>query len=577
MPEHLGDDVGEDRVGPLADVDRAAEHRDPAAAVDLHHRAGVRHVVPVDREARAGQVRGGREADATPGGQLPELLPPARRLDDAVDALRQAAGRHGEVVHRLLVLGHDRAPAHLRGIEAELRGDLVEVDLEGKAGLRRPVAALRAAGRLVREDAAALELVPGDPVGHGLERARVEGRGDAVGAVRPAVEPRPEVEGQDLAVLPDARSHPHEHRMAAPVRVEDLLARERGLHRPARDLGEPRDHHLVAEGVGLAAEPAAVRGRHDADVAHRHLEDLAEGPVDVVRRLGRGPERELPVRRPLGDRRVLLHRQVRVPLEEEHVLADEVSLAESLLDVAELERDQLVDVVAVAVLVDPVRALAQRGVDRHQRVERLVLDVDHRAAASAVSSSTAATAATGSPTKRTFSTQSGSSSWLTGMIPNRTGGKSRPVIDRVDAGQRRGARGVDPPDEGVRMLGPEELRVRHAREDEVVGEARLARDLRPGVDLGQPLPDDRPGGARAALIGAAPGAAPIVRSAASSTASRIFVYPVQRQRLPASAARIASRSGRGVASSRACAVRRIPGVQYPHCAAPSSAKACWSG
>ncbi len=38
-----------------------------------------------------------------------------------------------------------------------------------------------------------------------------------------------------------------------------------------------------------------------------------------------------------------------------------------------------------------------------------------------------------------------------------------------------------------------------------------------------------------------------------------------------------SRSGRGVASSRARAVSRIPGVQYPHCAAPSSAKACWSG
>ena len=51
-----------------------------------------------------------------------------------------------------------------------------------------------------------------------------------------------------------------------------------------------------------------------------------------------------------------------------------------------------------------------------------------RAAVSAVSSSTAATAATGSPTKRTFSTQSGSSSWVTGMIPKRTGRKSWPVI-----------------------------------------------------------------------------------------------------------------------------------------------------
>ena len=35
--------------------------------------------------------------------------------------------------------------------------------------------------------------------------------------------------------------------------------------------------------------------------------------------------------------------------------------------------------------------------------------------------------------------------------------------------------------------------------------------------------------------------------------------------------------GAGVAASSASAVRRMPGVQYPHCAAPSSAKACWSG
>src|SRR5262249_15864696 len=100
--------------------------------------------------------------------------------------------------------------------------------------------------------------------------------GDAVGAIRPAVEPRPEVEGQDLAVLSDARPHPHEYGMAPAVGVEDLLARQRSLHRSARDLGKARDPQLVAEGVGLSAEPAAVRRRDDADVTHRNLENLAE-------------------------------------------------------------------------------------------------------------------------------------------------------------------------------------------------------------------------------------------------------------------------------------------------------------
>ena len=79
------------------------------------------------------------------------------------------------------------------GIEAELLGGLVDLALHGEARLRRAVAALGAAGRLVREDARALELVDGDLVGDGLERARVEGRRHAVGAVGAAVEPGAEV------------------------------------------------------------------------------------------------------------------------------------------------------------------------------------------------------------------------------------------------------------------------------------------------------------------------------------------------------------------------------------------------
>ncbi len=49
-------------------------------------------------------------------------------------------------------------------------------------------------------------------------------------------------------------------------------------------------------------------------------------------------------------------------------------------------------------------------------------------ARSAVSSSAAATAATASPTILTFSTQSASSSWDTGRMPNFTRGRSWPVM-----------------------------------------------------------------------------------------------------------------------------------------------------
>ncbi len=58
-------------------------------------------------------------------------------------------------------------------------------------------------------------------------------------------------------------------------------------------------------------------------------------------------------------------------------------------------------------------------------------------ARSAVSSSTAATAATASPTIRTFSTQSASSSWDTGRMPNFTRGRSWPVMTAYTPGRAR--------------------------------------------------------------------------------------------------------------------------------------------
>ena len=89
------------------------------------------------------------------------------------------------------------APPHVRGVEAELLGGLVDLALHGEARLRRAVAALGAARRLVREDAGALELVRGDLVRHRLERAGIERRRHAVGAVGAAVEPGAEVHAGD--------------------------------------------------------------------------------------------------------------------------------------------------------------------------------------------------------------------------------------------------------------------------------------------------------------------------------------------------------------------------------------------
>ena len=321
---------------------------------------------------------------------------------------------------------------------------------------------------------------------------------------------------RDGALPGEARLDPHQHRVAPAVHVEHFLAGESDLHGPARELGELARRDLVGERVELAAESAAHRRRHHPDMRLRHVEDLAEEAMDVVRRLRGRPQGELAVGSPVRHRRVLLHGQVGVPLEEEHVLANEVRAAERRLHVTELERHRLVDVGAVAVLVDAHVRIGQRLLDGHEGLERLVFDVDEP----------------GRPLRRLLVDRG----HCRHRVPDHPDlvhaqrflvlgdGKNaefhpRQVVpgdDGVDTGQRPGAHGVDALDEGVRVRASQQLGVGHAGQDEIVGEPGLARDLGPRVDLGQRLADHR-------KLARAHALAPFIRSAASSTASRIFV------------------------------------------------------
>ncbi len=295
----------------------------------------------------------------------------------------------------------------------------------------------------------------------------------------------------DRAVLREAGLDPHQHRMPAAVDVEDLLARQRELDRPPGELGELARRDLVGERVELAAEAAAHRRRHHADVRLRHVEDLGEQPVDVVGRLGRGPERELAVGAPLGQRRVLLHRQVRVALEVEDVLADEVGRRERRLHVAELERHRLVHVRPVAVLVDAHLRVLQRILDGHEGAQRLVLHLDQLGRALG-----RLLVHRGHRRDRVADHAHLLHAERFLVLRHRQDAElhARQVVPgdhRVDAGQRAGARRVDALDERVRMRAAQQLAVGHPRHHHVVGELGLADDLGPRVDLGQRLADDR--------------------------------------------------------------------------------------
>src|SRR6185369_15638166 len=91
---------------------------------------------------------------------------------------RERSGRHEVVL------------SNLHRVDADGFGDLVDLNLEAESRLRRAVAAFRSARGFVGEAAHRVELVTIDVVGDGLQRARVEGRRDAVAAVRAAVDPR---------------------------------------------------------------------------------------------------------------------------------------------------------------------------------------------------------------------------------------------------------------------------------------------------------------------------------------------------------------------------------------------------
>src|SRR6266487_2263937 len=69
----------------------------------------------------------------------------------------------------------------------------------------------------------------------------------------------------------------------------------------------------------------------------------------------------------------------------------------------------------------------------------------------------------------------------------------------------------------------------------------------------------------------------LIISAALRTAATGLTYPVHLQILPASAALTSSSSGCGCSCKKAYVLMIKPGVQYPHCAAPSSANASWIG
>src|SRR5258707_15748169 len=110
-----------------------------------------------------------------------------------------------------------------------------------------------------------------------------------------AINERLQMHGGDGAVFFHASFEIHQDGMAAAMAVENFFACEADFYGAVQKERGSCYHDLVIEGIGLAAEAAAVGSGDDADVRGRHLQDFGERAVDVVGRLRAGPNGEFAV------------------------------------------------------------------------------------------------------------------------------------------------------------------------------------------------------------------------------------------------------------------------------------------
>ncbi|MCX7149596.1 MAG: hypothetical protein NTY05_09350, partial [Rhodocyclales bacterium] len=236
-----------------------------------------------------------------------------------------------EVIDRPRVAIHRVAQADHHRIDAHFLRDHVEQALEGKARVGHAVAAEGATGRLVGVDPVAQIAVVRDMVKRRHHAAGVVGGNDAERTVSTAVEMDGALEGSDSPVLLHPQLEFHVLLVASAVMEEDLLAAVYHPHRAAGLAGKDGRAEVEWRGLRLATESAADRRPQHADLAQRHIQDMGQHVVDVVRDLVRRIHQQRAVLLPVGDRGVWLQRRLVGVVADERFLADVVGLGESLL------------------------------------------------------------------------------------------------------------------------------------------------------------------------------------------------------------------------------------------------------
>ena len=151
--------------------------------------------------------------------------------------------------------------------------------------------------------------MPGQPVGAGIERARLEG-GALVGLLAPQVAGEDIVaDRQDAAVSIRAQADALDGVGTVRRDMEHLLPRQRRLHRPVELARRDRRQDGVGVDPELGAEAAADEGADQPHILDRDLQGPGDRVASLIEHLVRGVKGEL-VALPHGQRGMRLHHRV---------------------------------------------------------------------------------------------------------------------------------------------------------------------------------------------------------------------------------------------------------------------------
>src|SRR6267378_605088 len=374
--QNFGDDSRQDIVGALSDFGSAAENGDAAAAVELELNSGLRHFVPINGKSRTREIGGTGKSDTAAFGQFSEFLFPIGGFYDAANAFGKIDSTQAKIICRHRVGRFDDAEAQVGGVDFQFLGDFVELDFLAEARLDGAVAAFGAARRFVRKSAATLKTITRDVVGGGLQRAGIKSAGDAVGAIAAAVDQRLEMHSGNRAVLLDAGLEFHQDGMTAAVTIKNFLAREANLDGAIQEERGFGHDDFVIEGIALTAEASAIgRGAH-ANMSGRHLQNLRESAMKIVRGLRARPDGQLSISVFCGDGGVLFDGKMRAALVEKSIFEDLVGFGERFFNITEFQRDALVNIAFFAVLVNARFGSGESFFGIGDGGEKLVVDVD---------------------------------------------------------------------------------------------------------------------------------------------------------------------------------------------------------